>query len=1236
MVRKLLLLTLCTLSGILAVAQTSLGGKVLDDAGDGAVLANVAVYKNGNLITGTQTDFDGNYTVTPIDPGTYDVEFSLVGAQPTRVEGVVVFAGKANKLDATLTSGINLEEVVVVGYEVPLIEQDNTTQGATITSDQIKNLPTRNINALAATSAGLSSSDEGGAISVRGSRSDATDYYIDGMRVTGTLVPESEIDQLQVITGGIEAQYGDVTGGIISITTKGPSAKWSGGVEVETSEFFDAYDNRLAGFNVSGPLLKNKDGQSILGMRLAGRYTYQKDDDPSAVDLFRVNDATLAELEANPIIQRTNANGTISNFLAADFTTQDDVNTIKARPFEENTRYDFTAKLDARLSKAIDVTLSGSFRDQANQFTPGSVGDGNSWAVFNAHNNPISKNQNLRANFRFRHRLGGAGVEEGADKASAIQNASYTLQFSYENNLGDLSDPRHGDNYFAYGHVGVFDVEWVPTFTFDFQSGTLVHTDYLEVLRGYTPGTSNPVLANYNNTLNLTEGEALNADIGDSQLTGGPGGGGASIGIDNFIGRNGELSDQFDNSWGFHTNVGWVYNFARQFDDDIVTANINSSFDLVPNGDANKGRHNIQFGVLYEQRTNRRYAVEPRNLWNVARQQANAHIQGIPENPDSIDVMEVFNPIIGALDTATIYALDISESADNLFYLRVREALAAARGTDVPLTEYVNVDGLDPSFLSLDMFSAKELNDQQLLSYYGYDYLGNEFDGTFDDFFTAEDANGVRTFPVAPNRPIYFAGYIQDKFTFKDIIFRLGLRVDRYDANTRVLKDNYSLYEIQGASDFHASNPELERPGSIGDDFKVYANESGTAVQGYRDGDDWYFANGAPANNPALIFPGGLVFPAYTDPRVSEQGGNFIKSREFDPNVSFEDYEPQINYMPRLAFSFPISDDANFFAHYDILVQRPPSNTIATARDYFYFTDVDVVRSNPNLKPERTVDYEVGFQQRLSASSSLKLSAYYKEMRDMIQRRTFFPVPIVNQYTTFDNLDFGTVKGFSLAYDLRRTGNASLQANYTLQFADGTGSDANSQRGLTSRGNIRNLLPLSFDERHRLVASLDYRYGSGKLYNGPKVAGNDILANFGVNFQAIAVSGRPYTATIQSTELGGTGFKGAINGARRPWNYTLNLRVDKSFTLGKGLNFNAYVRVSNLLDRRNILGVYSASGSATDDGFLASSDGNAVQSGIENSTRELQSYLASYQWSILNPDFFSLPRRVFAGVIFDF
>ena len=80
--------------------------------------------------------------------------------------------------------------------------------------------------------------------------------------------------------------------------------------------------------------------------------------------------------------------------------------------------------------------------------------------------------------------------------------------------------------------------------------------------------------------------------------------------------------------------------------------------------------------------------------------------------------------------------------------------------------------------------------------------------------------------------------------------------------------------------------------------------------------------------------------------------------------------------------------------------------------------------------------------------------------------------------------------------------------NYTLQFADGTGSDAASQRNLNRRGNIRVLSPLSFDERNRFTANLDYRYEDA-AYDGPKLFGRDIFKNAGINLQLITRFGSP-------------------------------------------------------------------------------------------------------------------------------
>lgn len=1217
---RLIGLLLFILLPCLMMAQTSLQGKIVDvDSKEAIIFCNVALYKNGVLMIGVESDLDGNYSFSNIDPGTYDIEASYVGYQSQRLAGILVQAGKVNRADIELGSGVNLEEIVVTDYRVPLIEQDNTTSGGVVTSEQIRNLPTKSITAIAASTAGISSRD-GENVAVRGSRTNATLYYVDGVRVfQSSLVPASEIDQLQVITGGIEARYGDVTGGIISITTKGPSNKFSGGVELESSEYLDAFGYNEANAYVSGPILRNKAGKSILGYRLAGRYRLRDDENPSAVDLFRAPAGLLTDLEANPT--RTIGGSTFS---AGEFLHNSDVDRLESRPKEDNTSFDLTGKLDAQLTRNIDITLSGSYRNIEDQFTPrssriASISSPSAWGLLNSQNNPMRYDRRYRANLRFRHRLGGQkGAANRSQSSSLIQNAAYTVQAGYERGDGRTEDSRHLDNLFRYGHVGNFDFSWIPVEgESSYSGGTagLAHAGFLQVLNGpFTPSEYNPVLANYN--------------IGVNQES-----------FQDYRTYNGFRSGSVANIWGIYDNVGSVYNSFSKYDSDRYTLNFNASFDLIPGG-SDRGRHSIEFGVIHEQSYNRSWRIAPFNLWEVARLQANRHIIGV----DTTQVVGGFQGVIIPQLGFEEFQKLIVEDDDLLFYKKIRDQLGLA------LTDYVNVDGIHPDDLSLDLFSPLELTDQRIVSYSGYDYLGNRLsnDTKFEDFFTGRGADGKRNYLVGPDKPIYQAAYIQDKFSFRDIIFRVGLRVDRYDANTKVLRDPQSLYEVMDAQNFYERFPG-DRPSNVSDEYKVYVRgDNSTDVKAYRNGDQWYFANGTPANDGNIIFGGGIVYPKLYDERE-----NNIKSEAFDLNQSFEDYTPQINWMPRLAVSFPISDVANFFAHYDVLVQRPPSNTDATPLSWYYFEDVRYNATNPlsnsNLKPERTIDYEVGFQQKLSNSSALKINAYYKELRDMLQQQTllYLPSPI-NSYVTYGNVDFGTVKGFSFQYDLRRSTNTTIQANYTLQFADGTGSSVNSSSGLTTRGNLRTLFPLSRDERHALKFTFDYRYDSGRAYNGPRLFDKDILSDFGINFQSFMVSGRPYTRRIRPQPFSGTGFFGSINGARLPWTFSVDMRMDKSFTVAtsradKPLRFNISLRILNLLNQKNIRSVYSVSGSPYDSGFLLSSDGQSTLENVRNTGeivneagRDAQAYQDAYGWNVTDPNNFYLPRRIFLGLRFDF
>ena len=1207
------------------VAQTSLEGKVTDDNGEPVLFGNVAIFLNDVLVTGTQTDFDGNYSINNIDPGTYDVQASQVGLQTKRISDVVIIANKANRLNIELTSGVTLEEVVVVDYKVPLIEQDNTSTGAIRTAEQIKNLPVKDINSIATQAAGLSSAADGGSISIRGSRTNQTNYYIDGVRVNGRLIPQTEIEQLQVLTGGISAKYGDVTGGIISITTKGPSDKFSGGLELETSEFLDPYGYNLINANISGPILKNNEGKTVLGYRLSGQYNYRQDDDPPAFGVYRATQEKIDELERNPIFLLGN-----SPITAAERLTEGQgVEFLDARPNEERENLDVVAKIDARLTDNVDITFTGVYNSIYNRFSPAplaSAGSLNrfvgigSWDLLNWPNNPEDLDNIYRGAFRFRHRLGGntsGSGEQSQEASNFIRNISYTIRLGFERRESEQRDIRHKGDLFNYGYIGDFDIRWDTIFGFD-NMGNIVHTGYNDQLYGYEGANINAAMANYNNVFD----ETLNS-------------------IFAYNAYNGSLANSTTTAWNTHLNVGGVYNRFIKTERDRLNASLAVTFDLFPGG-SEKGRHSVELGVNAEQWVERRYEVRPFSLWTQARLYANEHILGLDTTRFDSTTMTFANEIDEGL----------VDDPERSFFKKLRELKFPGQSLNENVRDYVNVDDVDPGQLSLDMFTAKELTDQNVVYYYGYDYLGDKTgtDLTFDDFF-ALDANGARSFNVAPSQPIYGAFYIQDRFTYKDIIFRLGVRADYYDANSKVLRDKYSLYPIMDAATFHSMEGTLDQPNSVEDDYKVYVLETGSSrVEAYRDGDTWYDPNGTEVDPRSIFGEGGLVTPRYNvedDTRNDFDAQFDPQNANFDSDLAFEDYEPQWNIMPRLGFSFPISDEANFFAHYDVLVSRPLTRNIATALDYFYWkTAGRTPASNPNLKPVRTIDYQVGFQQKLTNSSAIKLSAYYKEFRDLIQRRTLLftsPNP-VNDYLTFDNLDFGTVKGFTVQYDLRRTGNIELTAAYTLQFAEGTGSDDDSQRGLTGRGrNIRTLSPLSFDERHRFVVTADYRYGSGKQYNGPRLFGKDILANMGANTQITAVSGRPYTQRVTPTRFGGTQIDGSINGARLPWNFTVDMRIDKSISLNKGedgrpLFLNIYFRVQNLFDTRNVISVYSASGSPDDDGFIASPEGQGAIQSIERQGRgnEVDFFIESYNWRLLDPDNYTRPRRMYLGAIFEF
>jgi len=1232
MLRKYIVLfcSLFLVGGLSAqLSSGTLKGKVIDkDTKEPLPFANLVILQGSQQIGGATTNFDGEYTIKPIPPGTYDVKCFFVGYSDRQVSGVVINNNKITFLDMDMSSGsVDLEEVIVTGYKVPLIDKDGGASGGTVTREDIAKMPGRSAVSIATTVGGVNDSGTNGGISIRGARTSGTVFFIDGIKVRGNLtLPKSAIAEVQVLTGGIPANVGDVSGGAINISTRGStSPKFFGGVELLSSGFragdeiigLDGFGQTQIEGSIGGPLAFKKDEEGnktdpYMGFFVSGNFRKFEDTRPSAIGNWYLKDDVKADLQSNPItaISQGPNDFVIYN---TDFLSADDFENVKARRNSDLLGASLAAKLDITASDLINVSIGGSadYVDRLNYSFLGSV--------FNFQNNSRTRDLTWRTFVRFTQRFAGQESEESEEEsASSIKNAFYTVSFDYSKFNRRTQHETHGEDFFNYGYVGRFETfqqnNYALVDTLGGGNGVgLVQDGFLDTLIGFTPGTLNPDLAQVSSAyFNLLDADGNYNNFQDILGSGGLLNGSAAPNVYGLWVNNAGNAlggDVQNNTFGLTDNIQWRITAA---------------------GSADIGNHALQIGFEYEQRVDRGYGLAPRGLWGLGRQRVNNHFTGIDYSavPD-INFMGGFF----FYDYPRLIADDLTAFGRNL-----REELGISDG------EFVFIDELDPSQLSLDLFSADDLlNDgASAVTYFGYDHLGNKTSDrpSFDDFFDGVNDDGDFTRSIGAFEPIYTAGYIMDKFAFDDIIFNVGLRVDRYDANQKVLKDDFIVGEGLTASEISEVNGQpVSHPANIGDDFAVYYDNilSPTTINGYRDGDQWFNAQGTPIDNPASISGSQGIAPALVDPDAVRT--NLTSN-------AFEDYDPAITVMPRVSFSFPISDQAVFFAHYDVLAQRPSSNNRLNPIDYYFIATRNTVINNPNLRPEKTIDYELGFQQELSRSSSLKIAAFYREQRDMITSR-FLAQAFPRQYITFRNIDFGTSKGLTFSYDLRRTGNVWMKANYTLLFASGTGSNATSNLDLSRAQvpNLRTIIPLDFDQRHQIQLTMDYRYGEGKDYNGPVIGNSQILSNVGLNLVGNLGSGTPYTQRSGAQSLNGIGFAGLVGGtpnsARLPWQFTVNAVLDKTIDLNfkkeKGEKassaaLNVYLLVNNVFNTANIIGVYSTTGSPDDDGYLVTSLAQQDQ----NSRIDPNAYIDLYNLRLASPFNFSTARTIQLGLRLDF
>jgi outer membrane receptor protein involved in Fe transport len=340
---------------------------------------------------------------------------------------------------------------------------------------------------------------------------------------------------------------------------------------------------------------------------------------------------------------------------------------------------------------------------------------------------------------------------------------------------------------------------------------------------------------------------------------------------------------------------------------------------------------------------------------------------------------------------------------------------------------------------------------------------------------------------------------------------------------------------------------------------------------------------------------------------------------------------------PRLGVAFPVDDKTILRLNYGQFYQQPNLQDLYVSSKYLeykvklggYFYGF----GNPNLRPERTTAYEVGFQRQMGDNIRMDMTAYYKDVKDLVEVANIpaGPNARTKNFSSYRNRDFATIKGVDVGFAMRPINHISGSVNYSLSFAQGTGSVSNSQGNIawTASQPPKQTSPLDFDQRHKLSMNVDFRLGDDE---GPMWGNRRFFENFGINALFNVGSGTPFTPTETYNEVTLASVsnlpEGPLNSRYGPWTVNLDLKANRGFNIG-GFKFDAYAWVLNVFNNRNPVAVYTSSGSPSTTNWLSTNNGQGyleTAAGIDVDGETL------YRLAENNPSLYSNPRLVRFGL----
>ena len=316
--------------------------------------------------------------------------------------------------------------------------------------------------------------------------------------------------------------------------------------------------------------------------------------------------------------------------------------------------------------------------------------------------------------------------------------------------------------------------------------------------------------------------------------------------------------------------------------------------------------------------------------------------------------------------------------------------------------------------------------------------------------------------------------------------------------------------------------------------------------------------------------------------------------------------DPTYQISPRFGVAFPISETGVMRFSAGLFFQTPQLNLLYVNNEFDRGEGAAAYTvGNANLEPERTLQFEVGLQQGLTESLGFDLTVFSKDIRELAGRtgvRGTIGVPVGR----LENIDYGTIKGFTLSLYERGKGQLAWTIDYTLQFASGSASDPSERfnRFVNNADDIIQINRLNWDKRNVLNNSITW------------------TSKFGLTLSAINTlqSGSPYT-TIRDNI-----FSLTPNNEDTPTWFNSDLRA---YFKPPSLKHNAelFIQIDNVFDSAPHYGVYTDTGRADEATELFR---------LSNSEGSRPGGLNSYQEWFYDQQRRGAPRSIKIGLSYNF